>query len=130
MRPANIAKVAFAVVALGAGVTFVLVRGERPITQPDEILLIDLTSGDRFRADVSGSRAIILPAKNPETGEYTLVPISRDDTTDRWSVAGGHYVEEVKNALGSDGTRLGGLASESGLEVAPSDRPIQDLPER
>lgn len=40
----------------------------------DSVLLVDVVTGDRFRADVSGRRGIVIPATHPETGEPTLYP--------------------------------------------------------
>ncbi len=55
-----------------------LFGGER-IHTPDELVLMDVITGDRFVADVSGRRGVILPARNPDTQEYTLLPIQQDE---------------------------------------------------
>lgn len=52
--------------------------GSEEIRRPDEILLMDVITGDRFFADVSGRKAIILPERNPDTQQYTLLPLSQD----------------------------------------------------
>ncbi|MCL4220083.1 MAG: hypothetical protein KJZ65_01810 [Phycisphaerales bacterium] len=52
--------------------------GGKEIRRPDEILLMDVITGDRFVADVSGHKAVILPERNPDTQQYTLLPLSQD----------------------------------------------------
>lgn len=66
---------------LGACVLFAWnVFGGRDIRRPDEILLMDVVTGDRYLADVSGKKSVFIPEKHPDTGEYTLIPIDKDES--------------------------------------------------
>lgn len=42
-----------------------------------KIVLVDVVTGDLFEAKVGGRVAAILPEKNPETGQFTLLPVSQ-----------------------------------------------------
>lgn len=71
---------------LGGSVLFAwnMFGGERIHTK-DEVLLMDVISGDRFIADVSGRRGVLIPARNPDTRRFTLLPLVRDDNG-QWRV--------------------------------------------
>ncbi|RMH13962.1 MAG: hypothetical protein D6695_02530 [Planctomycetota bacterium] len=65
--------------------------GGEKIDTPDELVLMDVITGDRFIADVSGRKGVILPAKNPDTQQYTLLPIAKgEDGT--WRV---HHLDQI-----------------------------------
>ena len=53
---------------------------------PDEVVLIDVISGDRFYFDSSGRNSLLVPARHPETNELTLLPAWEDDEGN-WHVA-------------------------------------------
>ncbi len=86
-----------AVIVLGLlGGTGLLVwnaTGEKRLRKVDELVLMDVVTGDRFVADVRGRRAVILPAKHPETMEYTLLPIAQDDDG-KWRI---HRLRDIGN---------------------------------
>jgi len=65
-----------AAVALGFGV-FTLFSREVP--RATQVYLIDVASGEVFRAPIGGQRALTLPAKHPESGERTLLPIQQSE---------------------------------------------------
>ena len=74
-------QLAIIIIGLVGGVGLVVwnVMGSGKIRQPDEILLMDVVTGDRFMADVTGRKSVFIPEKHPETGKYTLVLISKAD---------------------------------------------------
>jgi len=88
--------------------------GGKAINPPDSLMLIDVTTGQRFIADIGGKKTVILPEKNPETGEYTLLPISKGDEG-KW------YVKRLNEVSSIPPENLKGVANmETGL-AAPSD---------
>jgi hypothetical protein len=58
--------------------TYRVIFGESvPLTS--KIVLVDVVTGDLFEAKVGGRVAAVLPEKNPDTGQFTLLPASKDD---------------------------------------------------
>ena len=53
--------------------------GGKSIGTQDEVLLMDVITGDRFIADTSGRRGVLIPARNPDTQKFTLLPIVKDE---------------------------------------------------
>ncbi len=66
---------------------------QRSLNTPDQLILMDVTTGQRYIADVSGRKAIFIPEKNPETLEYTLLPIVKGDDG-KWRT---RYVDIVRS---------------------------------
>ena len=75
LKPWQIVLFVAAVAALGWSVWNVL--GRDRITQADEIVMVDVNTGELFVKDTS--RAIVMPAAHPDTGAYSLVPVFRDE---------------------------------------------------
>lgn len=61
---------AIAAVAWGARVGFSRSGGVKLV---NSVTLVDVKTGDLFEFDVSGHRPVVVPEKNPQTGEHTLV---------------------------------------------------------
>jgi len=100
----------------GLGLLGWQIFGGEKLHTGNEIVLMDVMTGDRFVADVSGSKTVILPEKHPETGAYTLLPITEDD-------AGRWYVKRLNEVSTLPQDQLKGVADfQSGL-AAPSDAP-------
>lgn len=78
MKPWQIGLFAAAVVVLGVSVAFAVIRGGR-IDLKENHVLVDVTNGDRFTYNTGGRRGMALPEKNPETGEYVLLPIRKGE---------------------------------------------------
>lgn len=70
-----------ALVVLAGSLWFTFFSGDR-VRLASRVYLIDVVSGDVFVADISGRRSVIIPAKNPETGERTIVPVERMENGD------------------------------------------------
>ena len=71
--------VLFGAAFLGLAITtYRMIFGESvPLTS--KIVLVDVVTGDLFEAKVGGRVAAVLPEKNPDTGQFTLLPVSKDD---------------------------------------------------
>ncbi len=41
--------------------------------------MVDVTTGEVFEFDVRGGRTVMVPARNPKTGELSLVPARREN---------------------------------------------------
>lgn len=74
MKPWQIALFIIAAVVLGGSLAFAFLGGKR-VDLKENHVLIDVTNGDRFTFNTGGRRAMALPEKNPDTGEYCLLPI-------------------------------------------------------
>lgn len=59
----------------------------------DELIMVDVRTGDRFRFDVGGNRGVTVPAKHPDTGDRTLLPVVQSDG--KWVIG-----ERYRSALG------------------------------
>lgn len=67
-------------VAAGLAILFVgykIIRGDG-ISVEHDLLVVDIETGEVFEIDTNG-RGIVLPAKNPATGERTMFPVYKDD---------------------------------------------------
>lgn len=53
--------------------------GGRKLHTPDTLVLMDVSTGQRYIADVTGHKSIFIPEKNPDTQEYTLLPIVKGE---------------------------------------------------
>jgi len=89
-------QLAIIIIGLVGGIGLVVwnVMGKDQIRRPDSILLMDVVTGDRFVADVSGRKSVFIPEKNPETGKYTLVIIHKEDDGS-WSARGVETVQDI-----------------------------------
>ncbi len=114
-RPWQIILFVLAVLALAGGL-FLSCRGG--VDLADSILMVDVNSGDRFRFDTSGKRGVIIPAKHPETGERTLLPIYEMDG--QWVIA-----ERYRAGLGNDEFPAAAVDLET-YAVSISDKPVRD----
>ncbi len=83
MKPWQIGLFIVAVVVLGGSLAFSFLGGSS-VNLKDSHILIDVTNGDRFTFSTRGRRAMALPEKNPDSGEYTLLPIIEND--DSWVI--------------------------------------------
>lgn len=52
--------------------------GGSKIETIDSLTLVDVMDGSTFVVDLGGRRAVTVPARNPDTGEYTLVPVIKE----------------------------------------------------
>jgi hypothetical protein len=103
----------------GTGLLAWNVMGGEKVKQIDELVLMDVVTGDRFVADVRGRKGVILPAKHPETQEYTLLPIAKGEDG-QWRV---QHLREVsflpRERLTAIADLESGIATPSTSSVRP-----------
>ena len=58
-------------------------------------LMVDVSSGDLFEYSLKKNKGSMIPAKNPDTGEYALFPVYRDDDGDYYIV--GRYMSGMRD---------------------------------
>ncbi len=75
--------VAIAAAATSAYLTF---SGGSAVQTDDHVLLVDITSGDLFSFPTGGHKAVVTPAKNPDTGKIALFRVYKNDKGD-WTVS-------------------------------------------
>lgn len=98
----------------GLGLLGWQIFGGEKIHTPSSIMLMDVVTGDRFVADVTGRRSIFLPEKNPDTGKYTLVTISKTDDGS-WIAKGAETITEISR------DQFNAIASVENPVATPSD---------
>ena len=72
VKPWQVVLIVAAVVAMGVSLWYSL-SDSGSVKLADELMLVDVTTGDLFAAKVSGGKAVVTPAKNPETGKVALL---------------------------------------------------------
>lgn len=76
MKPWQIILMIVALLVLGGSIAWQLTSADEPEIA-GEVLLVDIRTGAVFEADTSGRRAVVIPAKHPDTGERTIYPVER-----------------------------------------------------
>lgn len=97
MKPWQAILMVVALLVLGGSVAWQIVGSDKPEVS-GEVLLVDIRTGQVFRANTSGRRAVVLPAKHPETGERSLYSAALGDDN-RYRV-NPRYLVEVREFEG------------------------------
>lgn len=87
IRPWQAALFVVALLVLGVSLGWSIL-GRQRVRNADAVVLVDAHTGDLYRYPVTGRRAVMLPEKNPDTGEYTLLSVYKDDEGN-WRLTGG-----------------------------------------
>lgn len=74
-KPWQIVVIVVGLLAAAGSIVFQFVFAKDKVTLADTITLVDVTSGDLFKAPLPKNKAIGFPAKNPNTKESTLLPV-------------------------------------------------------
>ncbi|MEM7628074.1 MAG: hypothetical protein AAF356_01490 [Planctomycetota bacterium] len=98
MKPWQIILMIVALLVLGGSIAWQLSSSDEPEVGGD-VLLVDIRSGEVFRANTSGRRAVVIPAKHPDTGERTIYPAERTESGDLRIKA--RYLPEVREFNGT-----------------------------
>ena len=77
LKPWQKILIVVALVVLVGGIWFSF-RGKGP-DFGDHIYLVDVTSGELYTVDLTGIHGLMLPAKNPDTGLRTLLPLELNE---------------------------------------------------
>ncbi|MEO1511806.1 MAG: hypothetical protein AAFU70_07025, partial [Planctomycetota bacterium] len=94
MDKANLIKLIVVVLGLGAG--GVLVARDLLAAGPggdltNTMYLVDVRTGDVFRAPVKSTRGLSIPARHPESKERVLFPLERvEDASGMWRLSEGY----------------------------------------
>ena len=85
IKPWHIVLIVAAIGVLGFSVfKFGLGKSDESL-MADSITMVDAESGQLFSFSLKGRRGVMVPGKNPDTGKYTLMPVSKTDAGD-WVV--------------------------------------------
>jgi len=74
-------QLAIIIIGLVGGIGLVgwnLFGGEK-IQQADSVVMVDVNSGELFQFSVKGSKSVLIPARHPDTGERTLLPVDKGE---------------------------------------------------
>lgn len=78
VKPWQIVLIVAAVVGIGASLYLTMGRSDS-VPMASEMLLVDITTGDLYSMPLTGHRAIVTPAKNPDTGKICLFPVHKNE---------------------------------------------------
>ncbi|MFN0133229.1 MAG: hypothetical protein ACKVW3_11985 [Phycisphaerales bacterium] len=73
-----------AALVVGAVSAYYMFGNQERVKFAGEILLVDVTTGDLYSYPIGGKRAIMIPAKNPDTGKVALLSV--DKIEGKWIV--------------------------------------------
>ena len=82
-RPWQIVVIAVGLVVGALGVLYVTLPSDK-VKIADTVHVVDVTTGEVFRADISGRRTT--PTVNPATGQESLVRCYFDEADGKWKV--------------------------------------------
>jgi hypothetical protein len=85
VKPWQVVLIIAAIAAVGVSV-YLSFGGDGPVEQASEMTVVDITTGDLYVLRLSKTKAIIMPAPNPETGKRTLFPVAKREDG-KWSVS-------------------------------------------
>lgn len=85
VKPWQVVLIVAAIVAVACSAYFTL-GGGSPVKLADEVLLVDITSGQLWAFPTGGHRAIVTPAKSPDTGKTALFRVSKNEAG-AWTVS-------------------------------------------
>lgn len=80
IKPWQIVLIVASLIAVAASAWFTLRGDPEAPTMVDEIAMVDVNTGDLFRFDVTGRKAVSLPGTNPITKRANLIPVFKDDS--------------------------------------------------
>jgi hypothetical protein len=86
VKPWQIVLIVAALAAAGTS-AYLTLSGGSPVPLDEQVLLVDVTNGDLFAFSTAGHRAVVPPAKNPETGKVALFQVYKNEAGD-WMVSG------------------------------------------
>ena len=66
----------------------------------DRVYMVDVETGTLYYADTGGRRGVVIPAKHPETGKRTLVPVQIEENGE--VAISGRYRGTVSKILESE----------------------------
>ena len=78
VKPWQIGVLALAVIVLGVSLYWTF-RGDSNPDFADRIRYADVKTGDRYEVSITGRGFGMAPQLNPDTAEYTLMPIEEDE---------------------------------------------------
>jgi hypothetical protein len=107
-------QLAIIIIGLVGGIGLVgwnLFSGQR-IQQADSVVMVDVNTGALFEFSVKGSKSVLIPAKNPETGERTLLPVDKAEgggwmIAARYMHAMSRYKPEERTSIDAQGRVTG-----------------------
>ena len=99
-KPWQIALIVIGLLAGVVGLVFAL-GSMGPVETASRITLVDVYTGELFEADAAG-RTVMIPELNPDTGEATLFPITKDEETGEWRIAGRYFDAFRRETRGKD----------------------------
>lgn len=98
IKPWQIVVMVLAIVAVGASAYFTF-SGTSEVKFADEILMVDVNTGDLFAFPVGRRKVVIAPETNPETGTRSLLSVYKDERG-RWLVDGRELGAHLSNIPG------------------------------
>jgi len=79
VKPWQIVLILVAFAALGFSLIKFGFKSSPESQMANSMTLVDVQTGQRYIADLSGNNSILLPARNPETNAIALIPVYEED---------------------------------------------------
>ena len=79
VKPWQIILIVIAFAVLGFSVLKFGIGGSVEGQMANEMMLIDVQTGQLYIRDISGKRAFIIPDRNPDTRKIALIPVYEED---------------------------------------------------
>lgn len=96
-KPVQIAIIVIGLIVGVVGIVMAMGKHSSPRTA-SEVVLVDMKTGELFEASTR-KRTLVLPAKNPDTGERSLMRVHFDEEQDAYVISG-HYLDMLKEIEG------------------------------
>ena len=84
LRPWQIAVMVLAVVVLSGSILWQCNDQSKVIDLANHVTVADVVTGDLFDAPLPSGKAVVYPAKNPETGQVSVFPVASE--AGQWQV--------------------------------------------
>jgi hypothetical protein len=96
-KPVQIAIIVIGLL-VGAFGIFLAMSGNAGPDLSDRMMMVDVTTGETFAVSTKG-RSIVIPYKNPDTEQFTLLPMIQNEEGGDWYVKSRYMValDEIEN---------------------------------
>ncbi len=115
LKPWQMILIAAAVLVLGF-TGWRMMSGTK-VDQPDGYMTVDVMTGQLYMLQKGRAKGMLLPAKNPDTGDRTLYPVVQDESTGDWSLHEGYATTITEDMIKSSKV----LTNQSQISILDSD---------
>lgn len=115
LKPWQMILIAAAVLVLGF-TGWRMMSGTK-VDQPEGYMTVDVMTGQLYMLQKGRAKGMLLPAKNPDTGDRTLYPVNKDPNTGEWSLDTG-YAQTITEEMVTGSTVL---TNQTSIRISDAD---------